>query len=264
MLNQLGLSTGGPPNSVTIGGRQFRFMATEGVDAAAASGAGRSNADLVNGAINSAMQSLTMQLLPQQHRLLALPPQVQASESAALLEAANQQQQLQQGGGAAAPDTANIRGQASNVSMLSRLVTRMNETAAPNSYAYPRDGRSTLISARHPGTGGLINVAINPASLLSPGMGAGASLWQTLEALGQPGGLLAGGPGGNMGLGDVNDSVWDEAVNQLLEVLAPNGVGRNQRLPGGLPPPVPVGRAGAAGAVDIAGLDPRECRTDTN
>jgi len=261
MLNQLGLSTGGPPNSVTIGGRQFRFMATEGADAAAASG--RSNADLVNGAINSAMQSLTMQLLPQQHRLLALPPRVQASESAALLEAANQQQQLQQGGGAAAADTANIRGQASNVSMLSRLVTRMNETAAPNSTSYLRDGRSTLISARHPGTGGLINVAINPASLLSPGMGAGASLWQTLEALGQQGGLLAGGPGGNMGLGDVNDSVWDEAVNQLLEVLAPNGVGRNQRLPGGLPPPVPVGRAGAAHAVDIAGLDPRECRIDT-
>ena len=142
--------------------------------------------------------------------------------------------------------------------MLSRLVSRVNDGTAPNGSAYLRDGR---ISVRHPGTGGLINVSINPA-LLSPSLGPGSSLWQTLEALGQPGGLLAaGGPGAGVpGLADLNDSVWDEAVNQLLEVLAPNGVaGRGARLPAaGLAPPGAAGRATAASAADNAGLDPRE------
>ena len=260
MLNQLAVNAGGP-SSLTIGGRQFRLNGLDGIDLAAATGNSRAASEAVNGAMNSAMQSLTLQLLPQQHRLLALPPRVAPAESAALLEAANQQHQPAAAPAAAAADApaaaaadASIRGQASSVSTLSRLVGRTTE-AAPGASSYLRDGRGALISTRHPGTGGLINVAINP-SLLSPALGPGSSLWQTLEALGQPGGLQAGG----MGLADMNESAWDEAVNQLLEVLAPGGVGRAQaRLPGGLAaPPGAAGRATAAGGADNAGLDPRK------
>jgi hypothetical protein len=267
MLNQLGLQQGWGGGA--SGGR-FRYMTPGALDLVdpSASAAATRPADSASNmrTIANVMQTLTTQLLPQQHRLLALPPRVPASESAALLEAANLQPQQQPEGaaapaapGAAAPAAGadgSVRSQASTVSTLTRLVSRMNESAAPSSSAYLRDGR---ISVRHPGTGGLINVAINP-SLLSPAMGPGSSLWQTLEALGAPGGLLAGQAGGMPGLAELNDSVWDEAVNQLLEVLAPNGAGRSARMPAaGLVPPGAAGRATAAGAADNAGLDPREC-----
>lgn len=290
MLNQLGLQAGALAGSSD---RRFRWMYPGGVDpseqSAAATGASGAAAD-GSGSVRTVanlMQTLTSQLLPQQHRLLALPPRVAATESAALLEqAANlqpanqrqQQQQQQQLEGAApvapaeagaaagaaaavaapaAAADASLRSQAGTVSTLSRLVFRMNEAAAPSSSAYLRDGR---ISVRHPVSGGLINVAIN-STLLSPGMGPGSSLWQTLEALSAPSGLLAaGGQGGGMG-GLADDSVWDEAVSQLLEVLAPNGTGRSARLPtAGLAPPGAASRAAAAGAADNAGLDPREWR----
>jgi hypothetical protein len=275
MLNQLGLQSGSALGSNSYIERRMRWMNgdMDPADPSAAAGTGRPSADSHSvRAIANVMQTLTAQLLPAQHRLLALPPRVAASESAALLEAANLQPQQQPAdaaaagadaapgaaaGGAAGVADSSLRSQASTVSTLSRLVSRMNETAAPNSSSYLRDGR---ISVRHPGTGGLINVSINPA-LLSPNLGPGSSLWQTLEALGQPGGLLAGGPGGGglPALADLNDSVWDEAVNQLLEVLAPNGVGRRAPMPtGGLAPPGAAGRATAAGAADNAGLDPRE------
>lgn len=286
MLNQLGLQAGALAGSSD---RRFRWMYPGGVDpseqSAAATGASGAAADGSSSVrtLANLMQTLTSQLLPQQHRLLALPPRVAATESAALLEqAANlqpqrQQQQQQQQLEGAAPVTpaeagaaaaaagaapaaaadASLRSQASTVSTLSRLVFRMNEASAPSSSAYLRDGR---ISVRHPVSGGLINVAINP-TLLSPGMGPGSSLWQTLEALSAPSGLLAaGGQGGGMG-GLADDSVWDEAVSQLLEVLAPNGTARSARLPtAGLAPPGAAGRAAAAGAADNAGLDPREWR----
>lgn len=275
MLNQLGMAAGG---GMTAGDRRFRWMfggVADPLDPTAASGGSRLADSASNTrAMANVMQTLISQLLPQQHRLLALPPRVATSESAALLEqAANlqpqpqqQPQQQQQEGAAPAAEGAapaggdsNVRSQASTVSTLSRLVSRMNGTAAPSSSAYLRgDGR---ISVRHPGTGGLINVAINP-SLLSPALGGNAtsSLWQTLEALGAPGGLLSAGQGGGLpGLADLNDSVWDEAVSQLLEVLAPNGAGRGARMQtGGLAPPGAAGRAAAAGAADNAGLDPRE------
>lgn len=275
MLNQLGLQSGSALGSNSYIERRMRWMngGMDPADPSAAPGTGRPSADSHSvRAIANVMQTLTAQLLPAQHRLLALPPRVAASESAALLEAADLQPQQQPAdaaaagadaapgaaaGGAAGVADSSLRSQASTVSTLSRLVSRMNETAAPNSSSYLRDGR---ISVRHPGTGGLINVSINPA-LLSPNLGPGSSLWQTLEALGQPGGLLAGGPGGGglPALADLNDSVWDEAVNQLLEVLAPNGVGRRAPMPtGGLAPPGAAGRATAAGAADNAGLDPRE------
>jgi hypothetical protein len=278
MLNQLGLQAGALAGSSD---RRFRWMYPGGVDpseqSAAATGASGAAADGSSSVrtVGNLMQTLTSQLLPQQHRLLALPPRVAATESAALLEqAANLQPQRQQqhpegaapaapaaaGAAAAAaagasPADASLRSQAGTVSTLSRLVFRMNEAAAPSSNAYLRDGR---ISVRHPVSGGLINVAINP-TLLSPGMGPGSSLWQTLEALSAPNGLLAaGGQGPGMG-GLADDSVWDEAVTQLLEVLAPNGTGRSARLPtAGLAPPGAAGRAAAAGAADNAGLDPRE------
>jgi hypothetical protein len=264
MLNQLGLQQGWGGGA--SGGR-LRYLNPGAMDPVepSASAAANRPADSASNmrTIANVMQTLTAQLLPQQHRLLALPPRVPASESAALLEAANLQPQQQPEGAAApaAPGAApaagadgSVRSQASTVSTLTRLVSRMNESAAPNSSAYLRDGR---ISVRHPGTGGLINVAINP-SLLSPAMGPNSSLWQTLEALAAPGGVLSGQAGAMPGLAELNDSVWDEAVNQLLEVMAPNA-GRSARMPAaGMVPLGAAGRATAAGAADNAGLDPRE------
>jgi hypothetical protein len=269
MLNQLGLQASGAMGMAGMVDRQFRLNypgRPDQSDPSAATGRG-SDASNVR-AMANVMQHLTQQLLPQQHRLLALPARVAATETAALLEAANlqppppQQQQAQQGAAGDAPGAAaaevGLRGQASTISTLSRLVSRSNEAGgAANNSSYLRDGR---ISVRHPVSGGLINVAINP-SLLSPGLGPGSSLWQTLEALGQPAGMLGGAQlgGGVPGLADMNDTMWDEAVSQLLEVLAPNVASRSAaRLPAAGLAPGQAGRAAAAGAGDAVGLDPRE------
>jgi hypothetical protein len=273
MLNQLGLQASGAMGMAGMVDRQFRLNypgRPDQSDPSAATGRGSDASNMR--ALANVMQHLTQQLLPQQHRLLALPLRMAATEIAVLLEAANlqpppQQQQAQQGPAAAAAGDAagaaaadgGLRGQASTISTLSRLVSRSNEAGgAANASSYLRDGR---ISVRHPVSGGLINVAINP-SLLSPGLGPGSSLWQTLEALGQPAGMLGGaqiGAGGVPGLADMNDAMWDEAVNQLLEVLAPNGAARGTaRLPAAGLAPGQAGRAAAAGAGDAVGLDPRE------
>ncbi|KAF6259545.1 hypothetical protein COO60DRAFT_1004200 [Scenedesmus sp. NREL 46B-D3] len=89
LLSQLGINANA--NSVALmgpNGRQLRLPATmmmpDAQDPAAAAAA-PGGSEAVNGAITSAMQSLTMQLMPQQHRLLALPPRLPAAESAALL-----------------------------------------------------------------------------------------------------------------------------------------------------------------------------------
>jgi hypothetical protein len=96
---------------------------------------------------------------------------------------------------------------------------------------------------------------LNPGNLLPPTFGPGANLLQSFEVW-QQGAL--GSAGGNM-LADMGDSVWDEAVNQLLEALVPQqGLGRGlNRLGGPAMPGQAAGRAGAPGG-DDAGLDPRE------
>jgi hypothetical protein len=248
LLSQLGINANA--GSVALmgpNGRQLRLaappmMPPEAHDPAAAAGQG---SEAVNGAITSAMQSLTMQLMPQQHRLLALPPRLPASESAALLASAGSAAGAAAGtAAAAAAGEAGLRGQASNVNALTRLLTRAPEAGAGG---YLRDGRAR-ISART-GPGGFM---LNPATLPPPNFGLGANLLQSFE-MWQQGAL--GGAGGNM-MGDMGDSVWDEAVNQLLEALAPPGRGLN-RLGAPAMPGQAAGRAGAA-AGDDAGLDPRE------
>jgi hypothetical protein len=290
LLAQLGLNAPSGSN-VTIGGRQYRLMPPVPEVEAAAPG-GRPSDSLV-GAINATMQSLLGRLMPQQHRLLALPPRVPASEVAALLQSANDaaaaaphiqqlQQQQQQGeeqpgaggaaaagggGGAAAADaaaaaapggaaaaTAGLRSHASNMTMLTRLLSRVNEAGAGGPSSLLRDGRGAMVTTRHPATGGMINVAINPSALLSPGLGAGVNttLLQTLEALSQPGNLLYSGPGGE------TDRLWDEALLQLMDALGPQGGGRGTRIVGGAGlSSAAGGRAGATGAGDAGGLDPR-------
>jgi hypothetical protein len=235
-------------------GRQLRLptsmMMAEPQDPAAAAAA-QGGSEAVNGAITSAMQSLTMQLMPQQHRLLALPPRLPAAESAALLASAGSAAGAAAGTAAGAAGTgageAGLRGQASNVNALTRLLTRAPEAGAGG---YVRDGRARITARTGPG-----GFMLNPGGVLPAAFGPGANLLQSFEVW-QQGAL--GGMGGNM-LGDIGDSVWDEAVNQLLEALAPHqGLGRGlNRLGAPAMTGAAAGRAGAA-AGDDAGLDPRE------
>jgi hypothetical protein len=252
LLSQLGINANAA-NVALMGpnGRQLRLpssmMMQEPQDPAAAAAA-QGGSEAVNGAITSAMQSLTMQLMPQQHRLLALPPRLPAAESAALLASAGSAAGAA-AGTAAAGGEAGLRGQASNVNALTRLLTRAPEAGVRG---YLRDGRGRIAATSGPASNFLINPPVLP-----PTFGPGANLLQSFVGeVWQQGAL--GGAGGNM-LADIGDSVWDEAVNQLLEALAPHqGLGRGlNRLGAAAMPGQPAGRAGAA-AGDDAGLDPRE------
>lgn len=294
LLSQLGLNPAAGSN-VTIGGRQYRLMQFPEVEAAAATAGGpgsRGSYDSIAGAVTATMQSLVGRLMPQQHRLLALPPRVPAAENAALLATANeaaaasvrQQQQpaAGQGGqdaaaagaaapaaaaaGAAAPAAAGddaagaaaVRSSASSVSALTRLLSRVNEVGGGSSGLM--NGRGTLVTTRHPGTGLMVNVAVNPTALMSPGLGGGggmpSNLLQTLEALTQQPGQMLLGAGGAAD----DQRMWDDAMMQLLDALGPQPGARAQRIGGTGLPPVPGSRAGAAAGMEGgAGLDPREC-----
>jgi hypothetical protein len=252
LLSQLGINANA--NSVALmgpNGRQLRLppmLMQEPQDPATAAAA-QGGSEAVNGAITSAMQSLTMQLMPQQHRLLALPPRLPAAESAALLASAGSAAGAAAGtaaAGGAASGEAGLRGQASNVNALTRLLTRAPEAGVAG---YVRDGRGRITARTGPG-----GFMLNPGAVMPPSFGPGANLLQSFEVWQQ--GALGGGGGGLL----IGDSVWDEAVNELLEALAPHQgrVGGRGRVPGApTMPGQPAGRAGAA-AGDDAGLDPRE------
>lgn len=247
LLSQFGINAGG--GSVAMigpNGRQYRvaMLTPEGTELAN----GSTGSEAVAGAMNSALYSLSTQLLPQQHRLLALPPRVPVTDSTALLESA----------GAAPPPTGppaeaaaagaapGLRSQASSVNALTRLLARAPEGAAAPSYI--RDGARARLTAQRQGN--LFSVALNPTGM--PGtLGTAANLLQSLEMLG-PGGML-GGPPGAGALADLDNTVWDEAVNQLLDALAPQGVGRGRTAAGAAP-----GAARAGATAEEAGIDPSE------
>jgi len=271
LMSQLGLN---PAGSMTFvggpGGRTYRVSAMPLPEGQEGGAAGRASSEYMNGAFNSAMQSLTMQLMPQQHRLLALPPRLPAAESAALLASAGAPPAAaasSAANGDAAATAAGLRGQASNMTALTRLLSRAPDAAG--GMAYRTTMRRTPGLTQH--IPGLIN--IGGTAMLSPaGFGPGATLLHSLEMLQQNGlaAAAAAAPGSNL-MADLDNSVWDEAVNQLLEALAPGGppgsvaIGGGRRLlgPGGVNAAIggPGAARAGAGAAEESGLDPRKCIT---
>jgi hypothetical protein len=222
LLSQLGLGGASNVSVVGPGGRPLRMSALMLQDGsapdAARSASAAGNAASTTRALSGAMQSLLLQLLPAQHRLLAQPPRLPASEVAAMLTTAD--------AAAAGADAA------SSVHALSRLLARGGgPDAAALRDTRGRSGRSGLLL----GSGGM----------LVPGGPGGGPLHGALGSMGGP----AQGAGGL--LGAPSSSVWDEAVSQVLAALAPQGLSR-PRQAAAVPPGAPRG-----GAED-GGLDPRE------
>lgn len=251
MLNQLGINAGSGGSLAMIGpnGRQYR-MAVLSPEGSGATASGRGS-EAMAGAMNTALYSLSTQLMPQQHRLLALPPRVPVRDSTALLDSAGTSASAAApaGDGPVAGAASGLRSQASSVQALTRLLARAPE--GPTNPTYMRDGVRARMTAQRAGNN-LFSVHLNPASLPTT-FGTATNFLQSLELL-QPGGLL-GGPPGAGALADLDNTVWDDAVNQLLEALAPQGLGRARAAAG----PGAPGAARAGGAAEEAGIDPSEC-----
>lgn len=245
LLSQLGLSASGDGSVSRFGpnSRQYRISLLA-PEAAASATTGTAGSEAVAGAMSSALYTLSTQLLPQQHRLLALPPRLPVSENAALLQSAAAVVP-----GAAGPNSdasSLLHGQASSVNALTRLLTRAPDNSTSTSFLR-ENGRARLVAQRQGGN--LFSITLDSVGLPAA-LGPAANFLQSFELL-QPGGML-GGPPGAGALADLDNSVWDEAVNQLLEALAPQGLGRSRAAPS-------AGAARAAGGqADEASIDPSE------